>query len=103
MKQRFLLLFLLSLSVFTITIQSCKHTPDEIIPQGNNVNPPIDTISCDSTNVTYPSVVQPILDAYCVSCHGGVSPSGALDFTDYGDVAFVAQAGAVTAGEATFS
>ncbi|HPE54873.1 MAG TPA: hypothetical protein P5514_10590 [Bacteroidales bacterium] len=93
MKQRFLLLFLLSLSVFTITIQSCKHTPDEIIPQGNNVNPPIDTISCDSTNVTYPSVVHPILDAYCVSCHGGVSPSGALDFTDYGDVAFVAQSG----------
>ena len=72
---------------------SCTHTPDEIVNKNPNPEPPIDTLACDSTNVTYPGIVVPILNAYCISCHSGATPSGALDFTDYGDVSFVAQSG----------
>jgi mono/diheme cytochrome c family protein len=76
-----------------LVIVSCTHTPDEIINKNPNPEPPIDTLACDSTNVTYPGIVVPILNAYCISCHSGVTPSGALDFNDYGDVSFVAQSG----------
>jgi mono/diheme cytochrome c family protein len=76
-----------------LLIISCTHTPDEIVNTNPNLEPPIDTLACDSTNVTYPGIVVPILNTYCISCHSGATPSGALDFTDYGDVSFVAQSG----------
>lgn len=87
----FALLFLFGFLV----LNSCKHSPDEIIKDspGDGIDPPIDTILCDSSFVTYPGTVVPILDAYCISCHSGQTPSGALDFNDYGDVAFVAESG----------
>lgn len=79
-------------------IYSCTHTPDEIINPDNgngNILPPIDTIACDSANVTFPGTVVPILDAYCITCHSGATPQGGLDFTDYSQLAFVAENGAL--------
>lgn len=84
------------LFIILFLIFACKHNPDEYInPDLPPILPPIDTILCDSSNVTYPGVVYPILEAYCVSCHSGSTPDGALDFTDYGDVSFVAQSGSL--------
>jgi hypothetical protein len=31
--------------------------------------------------VDFPTVVQPVLDEYCVECHGGTDPAGGYDFT----------------------
>ena len=76
-----------------VMFSSCQHEPQEQVNPDNTVEPPIDTISCDSSNVTYPGTVVPILEAYCLSCHSGPTPSGALDFTDYSDLAFVAESG----------
>lgn len=47
-----------------------------------------DTIfsGCDSSNVTYPGTVYPILAANCTSCHSGPSPAAGYDFTSYTDV-----------------
>ena len=73
---------------------SCKHDPEKIVDQDPpTIVPPIDTLACDSSNITYPGIVQPILEAYCISCHSGPTPEGALDFDDYSDVAFIAQSG----------
>jgi mono/diheme cytochrome c family protein len=92
--QRDLLFRLALLSIIIFFVFACKHNPDEYVnPQPPVIDPPIDTILCDSSNVTYPGVVYPILEAYCISCHSGPTPSGALDFTDYGDVAYIAQSG----------
>ena len=75
-------------------INACKHDPVQVVKDNPPVvDPPIDTLACDSSNVTYPTIVQPILEAYCISCHSGPSPEGALDFDDYNDVAFIAQSG----------
>ncbi|MBN1337823.1 MAG: hypothetical protein JXA03_00790 [Bacteroidales bacterium] len=89
-------------SVFTLfalaaLFFACKHSPEEIQPPpgGNPVTPPIDTLACDSTNVSYPGTVVPILNAYCISCHSGSQPSGGLDFNDYSDLAFVAKNGSL--------
>ena len=73
---------------------SCQHKPDEPVVNNNEgITPPFDTLACDSGNVTFAGTVVPILDAYCISCHSGPTPSGALDFTDYNDFAFVAESG----------
>lgn len=85
---------MISIVLSVMWIISCQHSPDDNINPDNPGNPPpVDTIACDSSNVTYPGVVYPILQTYCISCHGGATPSGGLNFTKYGDVAFVAETG----------
>lgn len=54
--------------------------------------------SCDTLNVTYTGTVYPILQANCNSCHSGASPAGNLDFTNYEQLAFVAQNEALMGG-----
>lgn len=80
-------------------IFSCQHAPEDIVLNPENIDtiqPPVDTVVCDSSDVTYSGIVFPILNTYCISCHSGAVPSGALDFTDFGDLAFVAQSGQLT-------
>ena len=85
-----------SLLILGFVIFACRHNPDEHVNPGSDpISPPIDTILCDSSNVTYPGIVYPILEAYCISCHSGTTPAGALDFTDFNDLAFVAQSGSL--------
>ncbi len=93
--KKLIFVFFFAGAIHLLFLSSCKHSP-VVVDQpgnGNNPDPPIDTILCDSTFVTYPGTVFPILDAYCLSCHSGQTPAGALDFNDYGDVAFVAESG----------
>jgi len=49
--------------------------------------------ACDTTNVTYSAKVQPIIDAYCVSCHSGSAPSGNLSIENYDQVKALADDG----------
>ncbi|MCB2221011.1 MAG: hypothetical protein KQI35_11495 [Bacteroidetes bacterium] len=91
-KQHFITGILI-LSGLVWIFNACKHAPEEVNPGNNNPEPPIDTLACDSSDVTYPGIVQPILETYCLSCHSGPTPSGALDFTDFNDLAFVAESG----------
>ncbi len=37
-------------------------------------------------NVSYKAQVQPILNAHCVSCHGGERPKGKIDLTSYANL-----------------
>ncbi|MBP8822841.1 MAG: cytochrome c [Flavobacteriales bacterium] len=46
--------------------------------------------SCDTLNVTYSGVIQPLVDGYCTGCHGGSSPEGGLDYTTWDDLHAVA-------------
>ena len=54
-----------------------------------NPEPP----ECDTLNVTYPGTIQPLLAQYCLDCHSGTTPQGGLNFTEYEDLAFVAESG----------
>ena len=38
-------------------------------------------LALDAGVVDYPSLVQPVLDRYCVSCHDGVEPAGGYDLS----------------------
>jgi hypothetical protein len=51
------------------------------------------TLECDTSNVTYPGTVFPILQAKCMNCHSGPTPQGNLDFNNYSQVAYLAQTG----------
>ena len=58
------------------------------------VNPP-DTTDCDTSFVTYPGTVFPILQANCISCHAPPTPAAGIDLTDFADISFLAQNGAL--------
>lgn len=84
----------ISLSLAIVFISSCQHSAEDYTnPDSPGSQPPLDTIACDSSNVTFPDVVYPILNTYCISCHSGATPAGGLNFTNYDDVAWVAQSG----------
>ncbi len=38
---------------------------------------------CDTTNIKYSTTVEPILIAYCRSCHNGSNPNTNVKYTDY--------------------
>ncbi|MFM8917178.1 MAG: hypothetical protein ACKOGP_05485 [Bacteroidota bacterium] len=51
---------------------------------------------CDTLNVTYNGTVKSILQAKCVGCHSGASPSGAINLSNWTGVNATAQSGALT-------
>ena len=90
MNKLFLFL-LLAFSTFTM-IQSCKHTPSEIVPLPENK----DTIKKDTTGnqnkrpcspdtVYYTRDIQPIFITFCAisGCHTGSRPEGDVDLSTY--------------------
>jgi hypothetical protein len=52
-----------------------------------------DSTGCDSTNVTYTLSIQPILQSWCVGCHGGSSPANGLSLDTYDNAKACAQGG----------
>jgi Planctomycete cytochrome C len=48
------------------------------------------TLTCDTTNVTYSGYVAPILSAYCVGCHSGGAPSGNILLNSHAGVQVIA-------------
>lgn len=45
---------------------------------------------CDTLNVTYAGTIQPLLANKCNGCHGGSTPSGGLDLTQFAVVNTIA-------------
>ena len=41
---------------------------------------------CDTTNVTFSGTIAPIMNTYCVGCHGGGNPQGNISLTNYAEV-----------------
>lgn len=87
MRRNFILLIGIA-STLLFFYNGCTHKPQDIIPF-----PGPDTISCDTTSITYPGTIYPILEQFCIECHSGPTPTGGLDYTDYSQVAFVAENG----------
>jgi len=81
---------ILVLIIIMIATSQCKHDPDMTVTP----DPPYPK-ECDTLNVTYKGIVFPILQANCLGCHSGATPSGNLDFNNYDHVAFIAQNGAL--------
>ncbi|QTN39866.1 hypothetical protein HZ996_12155 [Cryomorphaceae bacterium] len=60
----------------------------------NNVED-LHSSGCDTTNVTYSEVIEPLMTQSCAfeGCHGGSFPAANLDLNDYDDVKKVADNG----------
>jgi hypothetical protein len=48
---------------------------------------------CDTTNVTYTTTLEPILQGLCTGCHSGSNPSGGISLTTYDQTVAVANGG----------
>lgn len=75
MKKNLLRIILSALAV--ISLHSCYYDNEEYLypeqPGGN----------CDTVNVSYASVVAPIMAANCNACHGAAAPSGNIITSSY--------------------
>jgi len=54
-------------------------------------NPP----PCDTENVSFSATVQPIIQNYCITCHGGDFPLGDLLLTNYTQISTTALSGSL--------
>jgi hypothetical protein len=45
-----------------------------------------DSAGCDSTNVTYTSSINPIVQSWCIGCHSGSNPANGLSLETYTEV-----------------
>jgi hypothetical protein len=45
-----------------------------------------DSVGCDSVNVTYTMSINPIIQAWCIGCHGGSKPASGLSLETYEEV-----------------
>lgn len=52
-----------------------------------------DSAGCDTTNVTYTTHVQQIMQRSCTGCHSGTNPSAGINLTDRAVVASMATSG----------
>lgn len=86
-KRNLIFLSPLMISLAVLQFNACTHQPDDVPdPQPEN---------CDTTGITYNGTVYPILQANCTGCHSGAAPDAGLDFSDYQQVAVVAENGAL--------
>ena len=46
---------------------------------------------CDTTNVTFSGTVMPIINDYCIACHGSGAQSGGVLLEDYASISAAAQ------------
>jgi uncharacterized membrane protein len=51
------------------------------------------TAACDSSNVKYSTIVSSIMSTNCTGCHGGSSPSGGINLTNYAGVNTISRNG----------
>ena len=71
--KKYSLLFLVVL--LAVAVHSCRY---------DNVEPKKASL-CDTT-VHYLTTIQPLINAQCVPCHSGPTPSGSVDFSTYATV-----------------
>ena len=76
-----IMFFLVSLLVIGFAVGCYYDKADLLYPQINS--------ACDTTNVTFAAKVTPILNSYCISCHGTSVASaygGGIKLEAYTDV-----------------
>jgi len=59
------------------SLQALRRPPSEIVPGPDGSNP-----------LSYPLLVQPVLDKHCVRCHGGPKPAAGMSLTAKPEKAF---------------
>lgn len=64
------------LAWISLSLNSCYKDNEEDL-YGNN---------CQTTNVSYSSTIQPILNANCVSCHSGAGATAGIRLSNHAEV-----------------
>ncbi|MBK7407793.1 MAG: hypothetical protein IPJ40_06765 [Saprospirales bacterium] len=64
-----------------------------ILQGAQNLSCDPDAAGCDTTHVTFTGYVFPVIQSYCLGCHGSVSPVGGFSLNTYEAVKDVALSG----------
>jgi hypothetical protein len=57
-----LFLFLLPVSFILLSTQGCYYDKEELLYASS---------PCDTTSVSYSQTIKPLVNSYCLTCHGG--------------------------------
>jgi hypothetical protein len=88
MKREYIHSLTTVLSFMMMTLAGCYYdVEEELYPAG--------TLACDTTNVTYATSIEPILQNNCYSCHTGSAPSGNINLLGYSNVKMYADNGSL--------
>ncbi len=83
--------FIGSIITGCLFLNSCYYDSEEyLFPELNS--------GCDTTNVTYSTTIQPMLQSYCYSCHRNSVASGSgggIKLEDFNDVKIAADNGSL--------
>lgn len=90
MHKRFLVIFFISSIVAaSMLLKSCYYDSEEyLFPELSS--------GCDTSNVTFSTTIQPMLQSYCYSCHSNSNASGSgagIKLENYSDVKAMADNG----------
>lgn len=90
MNKRSLIVFFSSLLFLsTMLLKSCYYDSEEyLFPELSS--------GCDTSNVTFSTTIQPMLQSYCYSCHSNSNASGngaGIKLENYTDVKTMAENG----------
>ncbi len=77
MKQSLKLLSITLVSI--LLLNGCYNDTEEELYRFSQGN-------CDTLNVTYSTIIAPIIQSSCISCHSGASPSGNLSLQNHGEL-----------------
>lgn len=70
-----------------ISLSSCYYDNEEELYEH------VQTIQCDTTNVTYSATIKPIMQENCNSCHNQAGPSGGVATDTYAGLQAITAAG----------
>jgi len=74
------------LFILLAVFYSCTYHNEETLYPPKPINPTDTTPTCDTINVKYSTIIKPILEANCTSCHSPNGSYGSVDFTTYDGV-----------------
>ncbi len=80
-------ILLISGFALMISLSSCYYDNEEELYEH------VQTIQCDTTNVTYSATIKPIMQENCNSCHNQAGPSGGVATDTYAGLQAITAAG----------
>jgi hypothetical protein len=80
MKKKMVIIAASGILFFLFFLNACTKQNEETLMQESGIQP------CDSSNMSYATDIQPILEFNCVSCHNSSISNLGVILTDYNDI-----------------
>lgn len=76
--------------IFSCTKENREDLQPLVLNNNNNTTTPLPVASCDTSNITYATYVNPLMMSSCgtIGCHSGSFPAASVSLDTYTDVKY---------------